>query len=278
MEIDLPGRVSVDGAEIRYGVSGSGSPDVLLVHGNGAHHLWWHRVAQLLEPRHRLITLDLSGHGDSDHRPEYTPTLWSREVAAVLNAVGSEGALYVGHSMGGRLAFTFGSQFPELTRGAVVFDSSVRPPGRYRRRPAGFAQKPLNVYPSYAEAKARFRLLPAQPELPAEITDPIADYSIRAVPGGWSWKHDPRSLLRFEDAKVDAEARSLRAPLVYAYGSESVIVDDELADYVRSAVPSLHRLERIEGGHHHLVLDHPERCARIIAETAAGLGDIAEAR
>lgn len=271
MDIQLDRIVEVDGARIRYGASGSGESDILLVHGNGAHHMWWHRVAEILEPDFRLITLDLSGHGESDRRATYLPTLWSREVAAVLDAAGSEHPLFVGHSMGGRLALRFATLFPERARGLVVFDASVRPPSRFRTREQSFSTKPLNVYSSWGQARSRFRLLPVQPDLPLDILDPIARYSIRTVEGGWSWKHDPDSLLRFDDAKVAADAQGLRTPLVYVYGSESIIVDDELADFVRGTVPSLIDVIRIDGGYHHLILDHPERCAQIIAESATSV-------
>jgi pimeloyl-ACP methyl ester carboxylesterase len=63
--------VEVERAEIRYEVSGDGDRDLLLVHGRGAHHLWWHRVLPLLEPSWRITRVDLSGHGDSAHRAEY---------------------------------------------------------------------------------------------------------------------------------------------------------------------------------------------------------------
>jgi len=53
------------------GVSGrnDGLPPILLVHGSGANHLWWHVMLTDLRVGHRVIEIDLSGHGESEHRP-----------------------------------------------------------------------------------------------------------------------------------------------------------------------------------------------------------------
>lgn len=268
MHTTLPDSVIVDGATIRYGVSGSGEHDIVLVHGNGAHHMWWHPIAPELEKHWRVITLDLSGHGDSDHRARYTPSLWVEEVRSVLDAVGSQRPLYVGHSMGGRAGISFATTHPDRLSGMVIFDSSVRPVDRYRNVIRVRERSATRTYPTREEALARFRLLPAQPAPPSEILDPLAEYSLKQVADGWSWKHDPRSLMRFNDAEIDELTQSLTCPIVYVYGSGSVVVEPDLAEYVRSAVKGPIDIIRIEDAYHHVILDAPEQCTRIIEDAA----------
>ena len=57
----------------------------MLVHGGAAHSGWWDHVAPLLT-WHRVVALDLTGHGDSDRREVYDMRLWAREVVAVAAA------------------------------------------------------------------------------------------------------------------------------------------------------------------------------------------------
>ena len=60
--------VVVAGARVAYRAWGpAGAPGVVLVHGGAAHSGWWDHVAPLLTG-HRVVALDLTGHGDSDRR------------------------------------------------------------------------------------------------------------------------------------------------------------------------------------------------------------------
>jgi pimeloyl-ACP methyl ester carboxylesterase len=265
---ELPHSVTVAGAAIRYGVTGTDGPDLVLIHGNGAHHDWWHQIAPALESRWRVIQLDLSGHGDSDRRDAYTPETWVAELVAVLDDVSSVRPELVGHSMGGRLALIAAALHPHRATGLVLLDSGVRPPERHRpNRPARRTSSP--VYASREEAMARFRLLPAQPHPPGDVMAVLADRSLRAVDGGWTWKHDPRARLRFTDEFVSARAAEVTCPVGFVYGAESVVVDDGIADFFRTATRGEVRVERIDGAHHHLVLEEPEICIRLIDEMAA---------
>ena len=56
---------------------------------------------------------------------------------------------------------------------------------------------PLKAYPSPQAAIARFHPIPDQPGLPYVI-EHIAQTSVRAVDGGWSWKFDPRIFARHQ--------------------------------------------------------------------------------
>ena len=81
------GRVTVAGASIAYRAWGEEDrPGIVLVHGGMAHSRWWDHVAPQLAAGCRVVALDLSGHGDSDHREGYSLDLWAEEVLAVAVA------------------------------------------------------------------------------------------------------------------------------------------------------------------------------------------------
>jgi pimeloyl-ACP methyl ester carboxylesterase len=77
-------RVEVAGASIHYLAWGDpGRPGLVFVHGGGAHAHWWSPVAATFAHEFRVVALDLSGHGDSDHRESPTRSMsgrtkWSR--------------------------------------------------------------------------------------------------------------------------------------------------------------------------------------------------------
>ena len=62
------GQVSVAGADIHFVAWGEpGRRGLVFVHGGGAHAHWWTHVAARFAGDFRVVALDLSGHGDSDH-------------------------------------------------------------------------------------------------------------------------------------------------------------------------------------------------------------------
>ena len=134
----LSHATDVGGATIRWDVAGPAEAatghqgDLLLLHGNGANHMWWYKVRPELERHWRVIRMDLSGHGDSSWRETYRPEDWLDEAVAVLDAAGSRRPVVVGHSRGGRQALALAARHPERVAAAVVLDASVRPPHRYR--------------------------------------------------------------------------------------------------------------------------------------------------
>lgn len=268
----LSESVEVERAEIRYEVSGDGDRDLLLVHGRGAHHLWWHRVLPLLEPSWRITRVDLSGHGDSAHRAEYSSRVWSAELLAVLDAVGAERPVLVGHSMGGIICLLAAAEHAERFAGLVLLDSGVRPPERYR----SYLGEPLRSArpssgPRYAatraELLARFRLLPPQPHPEPEVMAVLGEYSARETEHGWIWKHDLTDITTIGDEQVDRALSRLPFPVGYVYGTESQVTDRSSAEYFGRVVAGA-RVEALRGAHHHVILERPERCAELIDQMA----------
>lgn len=266
MDEQLPDSVTVKGAAVRYGTTGSG-PDILLVHGNAANHWWWRDYVAALEPHWRVTTMEFSGHGESDRRDAYSPTLWTEELDAVAAATGAKSLVVVGHSMGARTALSWaGERQPAALRGLVIFDMGLRPPGEFRE--SSPTRDPMRVYETREQAIARFRLYPPQPAPAGDIIEYIASHSVRHDPDGWRFKHDTGILGLFDDVASDAAARRVIAPITFAYGARSALANAHYAEHLRAVVPAPTEIIRFEDVHHHLVLEDPERCIQVI-EVAA---------
>lgn len=264
----LPHEVVVEGVPIRYGVTGDagGAGDLVLVHGHGAHSVWWHAVVPLLADRWRVVTLDLSGHGDSGHRGEYSGAQWARDVVAVAAAAGADRPVVVGHSLGGRVALLTGGRHPGAVSGLVLLDCGILVPDTLRGRTLP-PPRPSKVYPTREAAVAAFRLAPPQPDPPTELLAPVAAYSVRAVEGGWTWKHGGQQFPTLYDEHVMHAATTLTVPVAYVSGGASPVVDEAKAGQVAAMLPGV-RTVRVPGLHHHLVLEDPATCARLIDDLA----------
>lgn len=93
---------SRDGTPIAYEVYGKGEPTLVFVHGWSCDSRYWRAQVSRFAVRHRVVTLDLAGHGQSgSSRSRYFMASFGEDVRAVVEATGSCTVILVGHSMGG---------------------------------------------------------------------------------------------------------------------------------------------------------------------------------
>jgi cation diffusion facilitator CzcD-associated flavoprotein CzcO/pimeloyl-ACP methyl ester carboxylesterase len=123
----LPGTafVTVAGRELRYRVTGSGSP-MLLLHGIGQSLDDWNEQHDLLAVTHRVYSVDLPGFGYSERRPG-TATLEKLAgiLPAFLDEIGVQGAIPVlGNSLGGAVAMVFAASNPDRVSALVLADAA----------------------------------------------------------------------------------------------------------------------------------------------------------
>ena len=94
--------VSPDGIPIHYTADGSGSPAIVFVHGWSCDRSYWRGQLGPLAGSHRVVAVDLAGHGESGAgRRSWTMPAFGADVAAVVDDAGLEDVVLVGHSMGG---------------------------------------------------------------------------------------------------------------------------------------------------------------------------------
>src|SRR5438552_3792134 len=123
---------SADGVPIRFHVAGRGEPTLVLVHGWALDHRVWDGQAPSLEGRHRVVTLDLAGHGESGRqRSAWTMAAFGEDVMAVVEAVGAREVALVGHSMGGPVVLEAARRMPERGQGLVLVDTLLEDPARF---------------------------------------------------------------------------------------------------------------------------------------------------
>ena len=107
--------VLLHGQEVAYRhVEGSG-PLILLVHGIGANSTTWDPVVDLLAERgSAVVAVDLPGHGRSSKgRGDYSLGALASTLRDLLDHLGRDRCVLVGHSLGGGVSMQFAYQFPE---------------------------------------------------------------------------------------------------------------------------------------------------------------------
>lgn len=105
---------------LSYFEAGDGPVPVLLIHGNFAGKQWWRELLVAPQPGTRLIAPDLPGFGESYANGTFRPSipLYARSLTDLLDSLGVERAILLGHSFGGavatELALSDPDRFPAL--------------------------------------------------------------------------------------------------------------------------------------------------------------------
>ncbi len=118
-----------NGVALFYEEAGGGEPPVLLVHGIACDHTYLAPQFEHFRGGHRVVAVDLRGHGRSDApRQEYTIEGFADDLAWMCDRLGIEKPVVVGHSLGGEISLALAASFTDLPAAVVAMDSTIVPP------------------------------------------------------------------------------------------------------------------------------------------------------
>ena len=140
--------IAPDGVSIAYTVFGSGSPALVFVHGWMCDQTYWTDQVASFSDDHTVVTIDLAGHGASGMDREGWPLMaLGADVEAVVEALGLDPVILVGHSMGGPVVLEAARLMPDRVIGVVGVDTL---------QDADFKYDPEEVAPFLAEFESDF--------------------------------------------------------------------------------------------------------------------------
>lgn len=130
--------IDVDGFRWQFDDSGSGQA-VVMCHGfPGLSYSYRHQSAGLADAGFRAIALDMPGYGGTT-RPEniadYTNHVVAQRMIALLDALGIDRAVFVGHDFGAPAAWTTALRYPDRVAGLVSLAVPYAP-DRFPARPS----------------------------------------------------------------------------------------------------------------------------------------------
>jgi pimeloyl-ACP methyl ester carboxylesterase len=284
-----PAAVTADGGRIESASSvdlqvfdsppsapGRAGAPIVLLHCFGCSSQWWNPILPELNERHRVIRIDLIGHGGSE-KPQsgYEITAQGAAVAEALNSLGIQGAVVVGHSLGGMVATSLAELASELVDRLVLIGVASEP---------GETSLPLTErmtgMPVIGQALWRVRL-------DALIKNGYASAFAPGTDVSEVFPHDPDRVLEdnramtydsFTQASDSADdfiaaqpiASRIAAtgvPLLWIDGSEDQIVDAEaVAEEFRAVPGAVTKL--IDGVGHSPAVEAPKKTAGMILDFA----------
>lgn len=257
----------------------AGQPIVLL-HCYTCSLRWFDRIEPLLAKRHRVIRIDLLGHGGSE-KPEsgYEIETQAAMVAEALNDLGVEGALVAGHSMGAMVVASLAQQASQLVDRAVVIDMAPNTEDFGDGLPftAQLGYTPVlgqalwRITPDFAIRDAVADAFAPGFDLASGFEDedvPVED--VRAMTYTSYDEASARSDDFAGEMPLDQRFIAAAVPLLVIFGAEDQIFDAERSVAGYEQVPGV-QTEIIEGAGHSPQVEQPEEVARLLEGFAVTL-------
>jgi pimeloyl-ACP methyl ester carboxylesterase len=119
------------GTKLAYEDRGAGKPAFVFVHGWTCDRSFFAPQAEYFFRRHRVVSLDLRGHGESDKpQGDYPVAAYADDIAYLIEQLDLGKPAAVGHSMGGTTVLQLAAAHPDRVSTIVMVDPApfVFPP------------------------------------------------------------------------------------------------------------------------------------------------------
>jgi pimeloyl-ACP methyl ester carboxylesterase len=245
------------GVRLRLSDRGDGPDAIVLVHGwKGSHRLWDHAVAAL-EHRHRVVSFDLRGMGESDKpRGRYDFDELSGDLGDVIAGLGLDDVTLVGWSMGCTVSLRYMERGGAGVGRLVLVNGPLRltraddfPHAMTQEQLDGYLDDLARTWPAGERAFVAASLLPDADPLLVDWLYGIAlqaplDVVLRVVR---------------EQAKLDMRSAvaGLAVPVLAAYSSRDPYYPVSLGEYIAETARD-GQLAVFEGSAHCAPIEEPE--------------------
>jgi 3-oxoadipate enol-lactonase/4-carboxymuconolactone decarboxylase len=237
-------------------------PPVLMLHSIGTSLHLFDPQATALARHHRLIRMDLRGHGMSGVTSgPYSMELHARDALALLDALGVRTAHVVGLSIGGRIAMQLAVLAPERVASLVLMDTALEfpPPEAWQERIDAVLAHGSGVL--------------ADTVMPRWVVDPsrAAAKGLRQMLERTDRHGYAGSAAALRDARAAEVAGRIACPTTVVVGDRDIATPREMAEAVQAAVPGS-RLVVLKEAAHLPTLEQPEQSTAAILGHLRALG------
>ncbi|MBD2205052.1 alpha/beta hydrolase [Calothrix sp. FACHB-1219] len=156
--------ITTNGVKLHYVTQGEG-PLLLMLHGFPEFWYSWRYQIPEFAQYFKVVALDLRGYNDSDkpnQKSAYVMDEFVKDIAGVIQGLGYETCVLVGHDWGGAIAWNFAYTYPEMLEKLIILNLP---------HPAKFAQGLLTLQQLIRSSYIFFFQLPWLPELLIKSSD-----------------------------------------------------------------------------------------------------------
>lgn len=240
---------------------------IVLVHCFSCAINWWDRVMPALERRHRVVAIDLLGHGGSEKPGSgYSIPHQAEVVAQALARLGVRDAEVVGHSLGGAVVTALAQGSPALVDRVVIIDTAPDHSRSSLGFIAGLAFAPVigealwQIKPDFAVRDGLGVAFAPGFDVPDDFVEDVKRMTFSSYDDSPTESED-----YVNEEPLDRRMRETGRPLMVLMGAEEQIIEDPaaaLAEYEQT-VPGV-ETHLIAGSGHSPNVEKPVETTRLI--------------
>jgi pimeloyl-ACP methyl ester carboxylesterase len=259
-----------DGIEINLAVwEGAGKP-VLCIHGITANCRCWDTLAEALAPDYHVIAMDLRGRGRSDKPPRgYALAYHLRDINCLLNDLGLDRAVIMGHSLGAFIGLAFAAEYPERVDRLILVDGGGDlSKGQMEKVFVGIKPALDRLGQVFPSADAYLEKMKAAPYIQpwSAVTEAYYRYEIETVEGGVRTNIAPAHIQEEAEnikkvdcapyyPRIQSKVLILRAPNGLL-SQDDILLPEEVIDRMTREIPHARRFD-VEGMNHYGIVFQP---------------------
>ncbi|NWG01252.1 MAG: alpha/beta hydrolase [Syntrophaceae bacterium] len=263
-------RAKGDGVQIQLALWEGKEKEILCIHGITANSRFWDCLASALSPSHRIIAMDLRGRGLSDKPPMgYSIEHHCKDVLALMDNLGLDRPILMGHSLGAFISLVFAAQFPKKVDRLILVDGGGKLSEIQMAKVFTSIKPSLDrlgqIFPSF---EAYLTLMKQAPYLQPwnSYMEIYFHYEVEEVEGGVRCRVHPKHIE--EEAqnlgKVDTAQlyKKVTAPTLILRATKGMLSEDDLvlpedvAERMVREMPNAKRFD-VEGANHYTILFEP---------------------
>jgi pimeloyl-ACP methyl ester carboxylesterase len=233
---------------VHYREYGQQGPALFIMHGIFGMLDNWHYVSGILGTTCKVVSFDARNHGKSFHHPEMTFNAMAEDLIALMDHLGVEKGIVLGHSMGGKTAMHAAMHYPDRLEALIVADIAPKAykPGHLPYFEA-FEHIPLHMLGSRREADDAFRHYAPDPgvrQFLLKNLEPLPD-------GGYTTKFNLSSLKQaYPEIIGGLDLQGVNSgPSLFVYGMRSGYLKDEDRPKIVEHFPKAHFVGIPDAGH-----------------------------
>jgi len=255
--------VSADGVTIRYEVHGSGDPALVFVHGWSCDRSYWNAQVPYFSQRHRVVTIDLAGHGESGlGREVWSMKAFGQDVAAVVDELGLEQVVLVGHSMAGPVVVEAARLLGSRVKTIVGVDTFNDVGARYSEEQIEAAFQPFHA--DFTGAMRQWVSGAFLPTSDSALVGQIAE-DMSSSPPAVAFGAAEQMFVWYDDESA-AALRDVHAPIRLINSDYQTTNVDVAREYVSQLDVVL-----MSGVGHFVMMEDPDTFNRLLSEIVEGV-------
>ena len=240
------------------------NPPLLFLHGLFGSSANWGGIARHFEADYHCILPDLRNHGRSPHDDDVSYQAQAADVQELMRELSIGSAVFIGHSMGGKVAMTQALTQPHSVDALIVVDIA----------PVHYAHRFTTIF----SALQQLDLLSLQnrEHADSQLAQSIDEPAIRAYllqnlvrkNGHWQWRINLDSLHADMDAVMDFPDYSgsqYAGSTLFLHGKRSNYVDQRGRQAAVRLFPNADFVE-VENAGHWVYAEQPEKFIQYVEE------------